>query len=263
MKKFLIMALAAFMTLSMAACGGEGGTGSASSAASAASSSATSSASTDSDDIIIDNTSLATSTASVTSKDDKPTDIGTSGYCAVGVVDASAKTAKVVGQNGAVASVSYTGDDPAAGGLYGFSKSGDKYKFTEVTFINGSGLKDAAWQFRVLDNTGAGAPDQIYTFDGSNERLYDFTDNTVVFCRFSATEWRVFSGIDVITNAGHPCTGYFSVEANSGGGNELVNVVLIGNVDSSSGKIIGTDSANTFYFDKEGFGWKKGDITIQ
>ena len=257
MKKAMALIVSIFMALTLAACGGSP-SGSEASTQTTQTTQPTK-APADQSDIVVEKTQAPTTTPTEPAV---PTDIGETGYCAVGIVDADAKTAKVLGNNGAVASISYDGYDPVPGAVYGFSKSGDKYTLTEATFINGSAINDPAWNIRVNDCTPAGGPDQIYTNDGTNEYLYDFTDDTVIFMRFSATEWRLVKGIDAVVVGDFPCSAYFSVMENPGEGNQLVNLVLVGNYDAAKGEIIPAKAGDTYYFDKEGFGWDKGDITI-
>lgn len=257
MKKVLAIILSALMALTLAACGGTGD-----STSSGTTGTTEPSTSTTEGDIVVEKTQAPTEPTTPATEAPAPTDIGEGGYCAVGIVDTAAKTAKVLGDNGVVMSITYEGDDPTPGGVYGFTKNGDAYTLIEATFMNGSALADPAWGLRLNDNTPSGGPDQIYTNDGTNEYLYDFTDDTVVFLRYSATEWRLFKGIDVVLVSEWPCNGYFSVMENPDGGNQLVNLMVVGNYDAASG-IVPADVASSFFFDKEGFGWEDGDIIIE
>jgi|GEM_PF-3855156 len=261
MKKTLAFLLMTLVLLSVVACGGGDKQNGEASSSSPASKTVSETASEG--DIVVEVSSEAavSSAVSETSSAKPSATLPSSGFCAVGIVKASSKTATILADNGVIKSVGYTGDAPKPGGVYSFKKSGSKYKFEEVQFVNGSALQDPAWGLRMFDYTPTGAPDLIYTHDGTNERMYNFKDDTVVFCRYSETEWRLFKGKDIIRASDYPFVGYFATEPDPAGGYDLVTVVLAG--DFKNGKIAKTDKATTFFLDPEGYGWPDGDITIK
>ena len=191
-----------------------------------------------------------------------PTELADSGYLAVGIVDAAAGTAKVVGDNGVIAEIKYSAAEaPVPGKVYSYIKNGETYELVQAAFIN----RDyGAWPVRVFDQIDLGY-DGLYTHDGVNETFYTMDQNAIVFVRFSETEWRVLRGNDVIKFSGFPCGCYFTTDADPAGGNMLVKVMLVCSVDITAQPFTEghADEANTYFLDKDGFGWSDGDLIIQ
>ena len=214
------------------------------------------------DDIVIggDSTPTEPSVPTEPSTPSNPTELADSGYLAVGIVDAAAGTAKVVGDNGVIAEIKYNAAEaPIPGKVYNYVKNGDAYDLTKTPFINGD---YSAWGVRVYDQVDLGF-DGLYTHDGVNETIYTMAEEAVVFIRFSETEWRVFKGNDVIKYSGWPCGAYFTVDPDPAGGNQLVKVMLICSVNLETWAEGHADEANSYFFDKDGFGWGDGDLIIQ
>ena len=195
-----------------------------------------------------------------------PAEMPVNGVCAVGIVDAEAGTAKVLADNGFVAEIAYSAaEELIPGELYEFAKNGDVYQLTPVIFIN-TGM--GPWNPRLFDNSGLGTPDQLFTHDGTNGYMYSLTEDCVIFCRFSETEYRIFRGSDAIRYSDWPCWMYFNVippavsgmigDAIDGG---TTSVILVTCDPAQGGKY--ANEATTFYFDPEGFGWSDGDLFIE
>lgn len=205
------------------------------------------------EDIVVNPTTKPTEPA-------QPTELADSGYLAVGIVDATAGTAKVVGDNGVIAEIKYvSAEAPVPGKIYSYAKNGDVYELNKAPFINGD---YSAWGVRIFDQVDYGF-DCLYTHDGVNETIYEMASEVTVFIRFSNTEWRIMKGSDVIKYSGFPCGAYFDVKPNPNGGNQLVSVMLICSVNLDTWVEGNADEANSYFFDKDGFGWGDGDLIIQ
>ena len=195
-----------------------------------------------------------------------PTEMPANGICAVGIVNAEAGTAKVLADNGFVAEIAYSAAEaPIPGELYEFAKNGDVYQLTPVIFIN-TGM--GPWNPRLWDNAAQGTPDQLYTHDGINGYLYALTEDCVIFCRFSETEYRIFHGSDAIKISDWPCWLYFNVIPPAVGGmigdaidGGTTSVILVTCDPAQGGKY--ANEATTYFFDQEGFGWPDGDLIIE
>lgn len=257
MKKIIALILAALMLLSMAAC--QNSDPAQNSTPSTPSSPVTEP--TEGGDIVIGGTEPTEPTeATKPTEPAKPTELANSGYLAVGIVDAAAGTAKVVGDNSVITEIKYNSEEtPAPGKVYGYVKNGDAYDLTKAPFINGD---FSAWGIRILDEVDYGA-DCLYTHDGVNETIYEMASEVTVFIRFSNTEWRVIKGSDVIKGSGFPCGAYFDVNPNPNGGNQLVSLMLICSVNLETWAEGNADEANSYFFDKDGFGWGDGDLIIE
>lgn len=252
MKKIFALILAALMLLSMAAC--QSSEPADNSTPSTPSTPATEP--TEGGDIVIGGTTEATKPTEPA----QPTELSNIGYLAVGTVDAAAGTAKVVGDNGVIAEIKYvSAEAPVPGKIYSYAKNGDSYELTKAPFINGD---YSAWGVRVFDQVDYGF-DALYTHDGVNETVYEMASEVTVFIRFSNTEWRVLKGSDVIKYSGWPCGAYFDVNPNPNGGNQLVSVMLICSVNLETWAEGNADEANSYFFDKDGFGWGDGNLIIE
>ena len=201
--------------------------------------------------------------------DPEPTDPPTlqdAGYCAVGIVDAEAGTAKILADNGVVEEISYTSEEKiVAGNIYAFAKEGDVYVLTVPAYVN----PDGAWGVRTYDNAGAGYEDTLYTNDGMYGRHYHLDENSVVFIRYSETEWRVYKGTDIIGLSDYPCWMQFASylegeEVPEGSDIYNAGTVLVMFVagDPSRNKVHADDVQSSF-FDYEGYGWPDGDLIIE
>ena len=192
---------------------------------------------------------------------ESPPELAANGLCAVGVVDAEAGTAKILADNGAIAEIPYVSEgDLRTGMIYEFAKNGDVYTLTPISWYNGD---TSAWAVRTIDNSAYGTPDQLYTHDGVNETWYDLTEDCVIFCRFSDTEYRIFRGSDAIVYGDWPCACYLFATPDPNGGNLQVSVMLVCSVDTTTWQDGHADEANTYFFDPEGFGWSDGDLIIE
>ena len=205
--------------------------------------------------------------------DPEPTDppapptLQDAGYCAVGIIDAEAGTAKILADNGVVAEISYTSEEEiVAGNIYAFAKEGDVYVLTAPGYIN----PDGAWGVRTYDNNAAGTVDTLYTHDGVYGRMYNLDENAVVFIRYSETEWRVYKGSDIIGLSEWPCYMQFVVtpvdtEVPSDDGNiydaGIVHMIFVAG-DPGRGKVH-ADEPQSSFFDLEGYGWPDGDLIIE
>lgn len=218
------------------------------------------------DDIVVNNPTDPEPTESQPAPTEpQPAELAANGVCAVGVVDAAAGTAKILADNGAIAEIVYSCEgDPVPGEIYEFAKNGDVYTLTRFMFIN---TDLGAWNPRLFDNAAAGTADQLFTHDGTTGRMYDLSEDCVIFVRFSETEWRLFYGSDAIKYSDWPCWLYFNVipyateeiigEAVLSGS---VSVILVVG-DPAQG--LHANEATSFYFDVEGFGWSDGDLIIE
>ncbi len=194
-----------------------------------------------------------------------PAEMPANGYCAVGIVNSDAGTAKVLADNGAIAEIPYTSEvEIVAGSVYAFAKNGDVYTLSPAGFLNAD---YGAWGVRTIDGLDGG-PDQLYTHDGINGTIYDLTEDCVVFCRFSDTEYRIFRGSDAVKIGDWPCYMYFTVippetegmkDGNIIGG--TTNVILVVGDPALGAQY--ADEATTYFFDEEGFGWSDGDLIIE
>ena len=190
-----------------------------------------------------------------------------SGYCAVGIVDAEAGTAKILADNGVVEEISYTSEeDIVPGNIYAFAKNGDVYQLTAPGYIN----PDGAWGVRTFDNAGAGTPDGLFTHDGVYGRHYALTENTVVFIRYSETEYRIMTGDECIGLSDWPCMMQFvyslegeEVPADDGNIYDagIIHLIFVAG-DAGRGKVH-ADEAQSSFFDLEGYGWPDGDLIIE
>ena len=189
-----------------------------------------------------------------------------SGYCAVGILDAEAGTAKILADNGAMAEISYTSEgEVVAGNVYAFVKEGDVYTLTLPTYMN-----EGPWGWRTLDGSGTDGVDQLYGNNGSYGFSYDLTEDFVAFMRFSETEWRIFRGSDAIKVADWPSYGQIAVTQTAEPGENDVNAnYLLGTChlyfivgDVTQGKLH-CDEVTSYHFDPEGYGWNDGDLIIE
>lgn len=256
-KNSAVLLLLALITAILVSCG-SGVKSSSSQRSSEVSSRASSSQAEVSDIIVTDDSKPATDS----SEKDSEKVLPDSGYCAVGKVEKSEKSARIVAQNGVKATVNFEDASPKQGGVYAYKKTGVSYTFSEIPFINGSPVASTNWEFAVYDQSASGVPDIIYTNDGKNEHKYDFNSKSVIFARYSETQWQIFTGNDLIKSSGFPVSGWFATEDAKDGGNLKVTVVVLGKYDYDEDKIIGADAGSTVYLDSEGYGWNKGDIDL-
>ena len=179
---------------------------------------------------------------------DKFLTTGSSGYCAVGVVDTSLQKAVILLDDGTVKTVSYQGTAPISGEVHSFTKnSGDTYEFVHnIGLAPGNANTVAAWDFNSYIN-----PQKLYM--GNN---YNLTNSSTIFVRYSATEWRVFKGNNMIKNSGNASKGYMKTSS----GNMEIGVV--GNYDTGTGQIIPATASNTKFLDSSGAGFASGDKNL-
>ena len=260
MKKIIALLLAVVMMLSLAAC-----QPSTNQPTNAPTNAPTDPAPTD--DIVIGGDPTTPKPTEPAATEPKPTDppapavLADSGFCAVGILNAEAGTAKILADNGYIGEISYTSEEEIRTGMvYAFAKEGEVYKLSSIAWINGP---NNAWATRTWDNNAAGVPDQLYTNDGVNETLYDLEENCVIFCRFSDTEYRIFRGSDAIKCSDFPCDCYFNGNVNPAGGNLTVSVMLVVDVDTNTWQDSHANESTTYFFDPEGFGWSDGDLIIE
>ena len=258
MKKLIAIFLSFVMLLSLAACA-PGGQGASDNPTDANTEKPTDS--TEGGDIIISDPTDPEPTNPDPTEPPAPAELAANGVCAVGIIDTAAGTAKILADNGAIAEISYTSKaEIRTGMVYEFAKNGDVYTLTPIAWINGDAF---AWGVRTFDNSAIGTPDQLYTHDGVNETLYDLTEDCVIFCRFSDTEYRIFRGSDAIQYSDWPCACYFNGTPNPNGGNLQVSVMLVCTVDTTTWQDGHADESSTYFFDPEGFGWSDGDLIIE
>jgi hypothetical protein len=201
--------------------------------------------------------------------DPEPTDPPTlqdAGYCAVGIIDAEAGTAKILADNGVVAEISYTSEEEIVpGNIYEFAKNGDVYQLTSPDYFNPGG-----WPVRTYDNAGVGNPDMLYTHDGYFGRMYPLDENCVVFIRYSETEYRIMTGNECIGLSDFPCYIEFvqtptEEEIPSADGTiydaGIVHLIFVAG-DPGRNKVH-ADEAQSSFFDLEGYGWPDGDLIIE
>ena len=204
--------------------------------------------------------------------DPEPTDppapptLQDAGYCAVGIIDAEAGTAKILADNGVVAEITYSCEgDPIPGNLYEFVKNGDVSQLTPVVFYNAG-----AWGFQTMDGSGPNGIDQLYGHNGVNQFSFDLTEDFVAFVRFSETEWRIFTGSDAIKVTAWPCYMQVAVTAIEEVGPPNAQGVLdygtchlilvVGDVTIGQAHC---DETGSYVFDPEGYGWNDGDLIIE
>ncbi len=258
MKKLICVLLSLMLLLSLAACQSDAEP---TDAPTAAPTDAPTDAPTEPSDIVIGNPTDPTDAPTDPTEPAGPAEMPANGYCAVGIVNSDAGTAKVLADNGTIAEIPYTSEmEIRAGMVYSFAKNGDVYTLSPIAWINGDA---AAWAVRTYDNNALGTPDQLYTNDGVNETLYDLTDDCVIFCRFSDTEYRIFRGSDAIMHSDWPCDMYFNGDADPNGGNLQVSVMLVVDVDTTTWVDGHANESTTYFFDPEGFGWSDGDLIIE
>lgn len=106
--------------------------------------------------------------------------IPSSGYAAVGVVDAEAHEAEVLLGTGEQGTVVFTGEAPAAGAVYGYTRDAQNvYTFTVPTANHGNSnqLADVGWAFWSEKNGWLwNANTQIY-YPSTNPIFFRFGDN--------------------------------------------------------------------------------------
>jgi hypothetical protein len=132
-------------------------------------------------------------------------------------------------------------------------------------------LHTVIWEFdqdtpltvRTFDNHDLGVPDQLLTHDGVTVTLYEFTEDTVVFARFSETEYRIFRGSDIIYYSDWPCICFFSTIPSQDGDGLEVTVILVCQMLWDTMTDGNADESTTYFFDPEGFGWADGDLIIE
>ncbi len=108
----------------------------------------------------------------------------TSGYCAVGEVDAANNRVAVLYGNGIVSVLTLAGEAPKAGSICYFEREDDLIAFSSIT------LTDYTMWRVFSDNNGS----LFYNTDGTTEwRIYLNTD-AVTFLKFSNTGWSAFEG---------------------------------------------------------------------
>lgn len=177
-------------------------------------------------------------------------------YCAVGIVDAEAGTAKVLFEDSTIAEITYRSNfTPVPGKVYGYSVNEGVYTLHTVVWEY---WQDFPVNPRTYDNHASGVPDQLYIFDGVEDHYYDLAEDCVVFIRYSETEYRIFRGSDVLYYSDWPCTSYFTLTADGD-----VSVMLVCSVSIDMAYEGHASEVTTYFFDPEGFGWADGDLIIE
>jgi hypothetical protein len=183
------------------------------------------------------------------------------GYCAVGIVDAEAGTAKVLFDDSTIAEITYQSNfTPVPGKVYGYSLNEGVYTLHTVIWEFG---QETPLTVRTFDNHDQGMPDQLFTHDGVTATYYELTEDTVVFARFSETEYRIFQGSDIIYYSDWPCICFFSTIPSQDGDGLEVTVILVCQMLWDTMTDGNADESTTYFFDPEGFGWADGDLIIE
>jgi len=183
-----------------------------------------------------------------------------SGYCAVGKVDESAKTAKILLENSEIVTASYTGGAPKSGEVQTYKKEDGSYTF----LADGNNFPPYGDQYKNNKITVAIRQRNLIT----GSKMY-VNFNTVFFVRYSATSWRVIQGRKAISqnNGGKP--GYLLGTLDSCGyiwfcsefdkTAKLAQCVMIVGVCGEEGSWQPANATVTKFMDPNGKGFDSGD----
>ncbi len=173
-------------------------------------------------------------------------------YCAVGSVDESAKTAKVLFGNGEVKTINWDGDTPVVGAVNPFVKNGDVYTAQRIK------------TYPVFSDSFA-QRDPIYA-SGRQKRfwytdMYFMNEESIIFVRYSNTEWRVFKGREALAFDAYSKI-YLYAETELDGLAKVVRYGMVVGNYAAVGNWPAADKANTAFLDPNGEGWDHGNIDL-
>lgn len=191
------------------------------------------------------------------------------GYAAVGKVDTAEKKARILLEDGTAVTVTYTGEAPKTGAVYAYAKYSDgTYAFEEpiVNWADATQLSSSAFTHGKetgKDRPGISAwPLQLYErgavsdYDWSGT-VFNMSDTTPIFIRYSETEWRVGNLKSFKFKEGGITKGYFTFGMNEDG-SYYTDLLVIGDYQDGSG-VISPSPEMTAVLDPDGKGWTVGD----
>ena len=171
-------------------------------------------------------------------------------YCAVGKVDETAKTAKVLLGTGEITTLTWTGDTaPTVGTVNVFVKEGDAYKIESPRVFPPNGASFQQW-----DATYASARQKRFWLN----EMYFVTNETVFFVRYSDTEWRVFKGRDAMKNDNYT-RGYMYFTKQVQETAKVLEYMMVVGQYEAAGKWPAATKETTAFLDPNGVGWDSGD----
>jgi hypothetical protein len=185
---------------------------------------------------------------------------GGKGYCAVGKVDAAAKTAKILLGSGEVVTAAYAGEAPKSGMVQTYQKENGVYTFArDDRMYPPYGERHKQRQITVaLRQRSLQVTSKMYV-----------DANSVFFVRYSATQWRVVKGRGAIAQNSGGQPGYtlglaqtsayvwYTYEFDRTAA--LVNCVMIVGECGDEGAWKPANAAVTKFMDAEGRGFDSGD----
>ena len=166
-------------------------------------------------------------------------------YFAVGSVDETAKTAKVLNGDGEVLTISWDGQAPVVGTVNPFTKNGDVYTAQQIETEP------------VLGPVFVNARQKSFW---TNQRYY-VTNESIFFVRYSDTEWRVYKGRDAFYK---DCNANLYICANLelDGLAKVVQYVMVVGSYGAAGEWAPANKEGTIFLDPNGEGWDSGDINL-
>ena len=177
-------------------------------------------------------------------------------YCAVGKVDAAAKTAKILLSGGEIVTAKYKGAAPKSGQVSQYKQTGGECEFqqpagerTEPKY--GTSALIAPYARNMFFQTGTG-------------RKY-FDEESVVFVRYSATSWRVFKGrslarqVGAVAQEGKPVKAYVHSVSKLDGLADVVGYVMVTGTFGKEDEWKPADQKSTKFLDPLDKGWAEGD----
>ena len=192
------------------------------------------------------------------------------GLCAVGEVDGTNYKAAILLPDGSIKTVSLVDVVPEGGTLYSYEEYSNGYKLTELLFNTGvldaptSGLTGLPVNPRAV----AGNPGELLFYKGGEEYYHNvLTADSVVYIRFSKTDWRVFKGADIIKVSDWPLWIYLHTTTPDADGNAKVVAGMVVAVDADATGVATAvkpaDASNSRYFDSAMAGWTTGDKQVK
>lgn len=183
-----------------------------------------------------------------------------SGYCAVGSVDETSKSAKILIENGDILSVNYEGNHPKEGMVQLYEKNGDSWVFnSDDTNFPPYGEQYNNRKISIgIRQRSLNVGSKIYV-----------DSNTIFFVRYSKTEWRVIQGRSAISqyNSGQPgyllgvidTVGYIWFSSEFAQSAKLAHAVMIVGSCAEEGEWLPANAETTKFMDDARIGFSSGD----
>lgn len=173
-------------------------------------------------------------------------------YCAVGSVDETAKTAKVLFGNGEVKTIKWDGDAPVVGAVNPFVKNGDVYTAQRIKTY-----PVFSESFSTRDPVYASGRQKRFWYS----EMYFMNEESIIFVRYSDTEWRVFKGREAMAFDAYTKI-YLYAETELDGLAKVVRYGMVVGNYAAKGNWPAANKENTAFLDPNGVGWDSGDIDL-